>query len=78
MSEPGSDEKLVLSDLLDHVLDKGVVITGEVTISVADIDLVRVGLSVYLTSVETAERRFAAPAPREGDDSSVLPGGAGE
>lgn len=78
MSELESDEQLVLGDLLNHVLDKGVVITGDVTISVADIDLVRVGLSVYLTSVETAERRLAGPAPREGDDPSVLPDGAGE
>ena len=50
------DEELVLGDLLNHVLDKGVVITGDVTISVADIDLVRVGLSVLLTGIETEER----------------------
>jgi hypothetical protein len=55
----GGDELgqgLVLSDLLNHVLDKGVVLTGDVTISVADIDLVRVGLSVLLSSVETEQR----------------------
>jgi len=34
------DEQLVLGDLLNHVLDKGVVIGGTVTISVADIDLI--------------------------------------
>ncbi|HEY9479392.1 MAG TPA: gas vesicle protein [Gemmatimonadaceae bacterium] len=50
-----SDEQLVLGELLNHVLDKGVVISGDVTISVANIDLVRVGLSLYLTSVETME-----------------------
>jgi hypothetical protein len=50
-----SDEQLVLGELLNHVLDKGVVISGDVTISVANIDLVRVGLSLYLTSIETME-----------------------
>lgn len=54
------DERLVLGDLLNHVLDKGVVITGDVTISIADIDLVRVGLSVWLTAVESEARRGAA------------------
>ena len=55
--EPVSDEeRLVLGELLNHVLDKGVVIAGDVTISVAGIDLIRVGLSLYLTSVETLER----------------------
>jgi len=62
-------ERLVLGDLLNHVLDKGVVISGTVTISIADIDLLLVDLRVLLTSVETAVRhsidqgvdRLAAP-----------------
>jgi hypothetical protein len=49
-------EELVLGDLLNHVLDKGVVIGGTVTISVADIDLLMLDLRVLLTSVETAMR----------------------
>ena len=55
-SDLDAGEQLVLADLLNHVLDKGVVITGEVTISVADVDLIRVGLSVLLAAVETIER----------------------
>ena len=51
-----SEERLVLGELLNHVLDKGVVIAGDITISVADIDLIRLGISLYLTSVETLER----------------------
>jgi hypothetical protein len=51
------DEQLILGDLLNHVLDKGVVITGSVTISVADIDLLMVDLRLLLTSIETAVRR---------------------
>lgn len=49
-------EQLVLGDLLNHVLDKGVVISGQVTISVANIDLLMVDLRLLLTSVETAIR----------------------
>ena len=49
-------EQLVLGDLLNHVLDKGVVISGTVTIAVADIDLLLLDLRLLLTSVETAVR----------------------
>jgi hypothetical protein len=58
------EERLVLSELLNHVLDKGLVITGDVTIAVADIDLVRVGVALYLTAVETQERALRAPGER--------------
>ena len=58
--EPAGDEEdLVLSDLLSHVLDKGVVITGDVIISVAGIDLIAVSLSVLITALETVERKRA-------------------
>lgn len=50
------NEQLVLGDLLNHVLDKGVVIGGTVTISIADIDLLVLDLRLLLTSVETAMR----------------------
>ena len=50
-------EELVLGDLLNHVLDKGVVIGGTVTISVADIDLLVLDLRLLLTSIETVVRR---------------------
>lgn len=43
-----------LCETLDRVLNKGVVVAGEVVISVADIDLVYLGLTLTLTSVETA------------------------
>lgn len=70
--------RLVLGDLLNHVLDRGVVLTGEVTISVANIDLVRVGLSVVIAAVETLQRRqegAASHAVHEevGADIPVLP-----
>lgn len=43
-----------LLETLDHVLNRGLVIAGEITIAVADIDLVFVGLNVLVSSVETA------------------------
>lgn len=54
------DERLELSDLLSHVLDKGVVLRGEVMLAVADIDLVRLDLGLLLTAVETAIGRGLA------------------
>ena len=51
------DEQLVLGDLLNHVLDKGVVIGGSVIISVAEIDLLMLDLRLLLASVETAIHR---------------------
>ncbi len=45
---------LSLLETLDHVLNRGLVIAGEITISVADVDLVFLGLNVLVSSVETA------------------------
>ncbi len=47
------EEELSLLETLDHVLDRGLVIAGELTIAVADIDLIYVGLNLLLGSVET-------------------------
>ena len=46
-------DELSLLETLDHVLNRGLVIAGEITIAVADIDLIFVGLNVLLGSVET-------------------------
>jgi hypothetical protein len=48
---------ITILELLDRVLNKGVVITGDIVISVADIDLVYLGLKLILTSVETMQQR---------------------
>lgn len=50
------DGDISLLDILDHVLNSGVVIHGSLVISLAGVDLVYVGLNVVLTSVETALR----------------------
>jgi hypothetical protein len=52
-------QDISLVELVNRVLDRGVVVSGEVLISVAGIDLVYLGLDVCLTSVETArQKRF--------------------
>jgi hypothetical protein len=48
--------ELSLLETLDHVLDRGLVIAGEVTISVANVDLIFVALNVMVSSVETARQ----------------------
>jgi len=50
----GNNTQVSLAEVLDRLLNKGVVVTGEVVISVAGIDLVYLGLNVVLTSVQTA------------------------
>ncbi len=52
--EQFQENDLSLLETLDHVLNSGLVIAGDITISVADIDLLYIGLNVLLTSVETA------------------------
>ena len=66
---------LVLSDLVNRVLDKGVVISGHVTISIADIDLLELDLKLLLTSIETATRRHmrVAELPRDADTPLLPP-----
>ena len=57
MAEPNELDQvdLTLLDLVDHVLNKGVVLTGEATISVAGVDLIYLGLNVVLASMTTIE-----------------------
>lgn len=62
MSESTARAKdVTLLDLLDRILYKGVIIYGDITLSVADVDLVYLSLKILLTSVERAEEmRMAA------------------
>jgi gas vesicle structural protein len=52
-----ADERVRLVELVDRVLDRGVVLRGDVIISVAGIDLVYLELHLLLSSVETMEQR---------------------
>ena len=58
-----SDEEVSLLELADRLLNRGVVITGEATISVAGVDLIYLGLNLVLTAVENLKTpRAAAPS----------------
>jgi len=51
------EPRIELSEVLNHILDKGVVLKGEVMLAVADIDLIQLDLGLLLTAVESATRR---------------------
>jgi gas vesicle structural protein len=52
---------VALIDLVDRLLETGVVLTGDITLSVAGVDLVYVGLRALITSVEnTKDMRWNA------------------
>jgi hypothetical protein len=46
-----NNRRIALVDLLDRVLGGGVVITGDITLSIADVDLVIVSLRTLISSV---------------------------
>jgi hypothetical protein len=65
---------VALLDLVDRLLDGGVVIHGDITIAVADVDLLYVGLRALVSSVETLERDFGVSLSARGPalESSAL------
>jgi hypothetical protein len=54
--ERALQHQVALIDLVDRVLNRGVVLSGDITLSVAGVDLVYVGLRLLLASVGTLER----------------------
>lgn len=62
-TDPGDETSLL--DILDHVLNQGAIIRGNIVISLAGVDLIYIGLDVILTSVETALKhmRIERPTP---------------
>ncbi|MFE5534763.1 gas vesicle protein [Streptomyces sp. NPDC056492] len=65
---PLPERQVALVDLLDRLLSGGVVLTGDLVLSIADIDLVRISLRALIVSVgsETA----ATTATSGGSDES--------
>ncbi len=60
-NEPHIDDtdRLMLSDLVNRVLDRGLVISGSIIVSVAGVDLIRVGLNVFIAAIETELQKSA-------------------
>jgi hypothetical protein len=69
---PDERERCSLCEALDRILNKGAVVAGEVTISVAGIDLIYLGLQILLTSVETA-RQLGSSMVEVGPFSGAAP-----
>lgn len=55
-------QNLSLLEALDRLLNKGVVVTGDAFISVADVDLIYLSIKLFVSSVETAQKYL----PKEG------------
>lgn len=73
------DERVRLVELVDRVLDRGVVLRGDVTISVAGVDLVYLELRLLLSGIEALSERSAnvlSPPPAGVDETEQ--GGADE
>ncbi|MFD9721465.1 gas vesicle protein [Streptomyces sp. NPDC059076] len=59
--DPLAERQVALVDLLDRLLAGGVVISGDLTLRIADVDLVRIDLKALISSVSTE-----VPSPWEG------------
>lgn len=51
---PARHREVSLVDLLDRLLEGGVVIQGEITLAAADIDLVRLDLRILVAAIDKA------------------------
>jgi hypothetical protein len=58
LPEVKNRESVSLCEALDRMLNKGVVVAGEIVISVADVDLIYLNLQLLLTSIETARQQW--------------------
>jgi len=56
LERPQLEPEVTLVELVDRVLNKGVVLPGDITLSVAGVDLVYVGLRLLLASASTFDR----------------------
>ncbi|MEV4481093.1 gas vesicle protein [Micromonospora coxensis] len=65
--DPLAYRPVALVDLLDRVLGTGVVITGDITLAIADVDLVRISLRALVASVG------ALVPPELRDSAAVAP-----
>jgi Gas vesicle protein len=61
MSTRIAEREVALVDLVDRLLAGGVVLAGDITLSVADVDLVQVSLRALISSVPAAEAQDALP-----------------
>ena len=63
MSELPEERRVALVDLLDRVLAGGVVIVGDVVLSVAEVDMVRISLRTLISSVRAVAEQQEIEGP---------------
>jgi len=54
--EPGYRRSTGLVDLLDRVLDKGLVIAGDIRVSLAEVELLTIRIRLLVCSIDKAEQ----------------------
>ena len=64
-SDQDGDDQFSLLDIVDHVLNQGIILRGNMVISLAGVDLVYVGLDVILSSVETVLEHIGTSPPSD-------------
>jgi Gas vesicle protein len=62
ISDAAASRQVTLVELVDRLLGKGVVISGDITLAVADIDLVQVELRALVASVDSLKPALEATA----------------
>lgn len=68
------DRQVALIDLLDRLLSGGVVLTGDVVLSIADIDLVRISLRAVIVAITRDEGWALTPPPPSPGPPAAGPG----
>lgn len=66
MTRPDSERRVALIDLLDRVLAGGVVISGDIRLSIADVDLVQISLRALISSIKTISGPALEPDGHDG------------
>ena len=78
---PGHHQGTNLVDILDRVLDKGLVVAGDVRISLANVELLTIRIRLLVCSIDKAEqiglnwwrydKSLVAPAPEDDQSATV-------
>ncbi|SUA47830.1 gas vesicle protein [Nocardia africana] len=64
-----TERRIALVDLLDRVLTGGVIITGDIRLAIADVDLVQISLRALISSISTLFPPAPSASPdQHGDD----------
>ncbi|MFI8966524.1 gas vesicle protein [Streptomyces sp. NPDC053493] len=67
--EPGLGRQVALVDLLDRLLNGGAVLTGDLVLSIADVDLVHINLRAVIRSVTHDAPALLFPSARHAEVS---------